>query len=640
MKSSVYAKNMKILRKRMGILVQALEMSSGSDCEFIVETAKNSSKTLAIKKDEKVFQIHSKYNPQREAVQQVENMGFKNPKMLVILGMGLGYHVRACLEGLKDTNLFIVVIEKDVEAFRTAIESVDLSDILRSEKIRWVVGVPEEDGFAVLNDMIKQAGIGFQLFLKTLQIFYHPVLNKVHGDYYKNMLKSYREAAHAVIFNYGNCPADSMIGVENIMKNLATIMKNPGVKDLCGAFKGVPGIIVSTGPSLDKNVEELKNAVGKSVIISADSALKVLMKHDITPHAAVSLERVINVAKMFEELPPEFKEKVWLAATPVICKESYDAWNGPTFLVYRAFAHFEWINMPKGTMNIGPSCSNMAFKILEALGCDPIILVGQDCAFESTEKTHAESAPAVTNLNYSERDLIKLKGNYQDWVYSSEIYNMFRKSFVTDIAQYRGRCFNATEGGALIEGSHLITLREAIEKFCVKPVNTLEIFKNKLHYPTDLEIKEVYRNFYKTMNETKKEVEGVIDYCDKGAKLIQEFEQRLEDEGFAEIEDFLERFPDDELNEIHREMTQARSKIITFGKYFNLYLMHIVQMIIVKFEMDFNELPCLCDDPKRCKLQGIKLMKRWFPTIGDVCRLSLKLLIDAYDDLEKEFGKP
>jgi hypothetical protein len=61
-------------------------------------------------------------------------------------------------------------------------------------------------------------------------------------------------------------------------------------------------------------------------------------------------------------------------------------------------------------------------------------------------------------------------------------------------------------------------------------------------------------------------------------------------------------------------------------------------MIIVKFEMDFNELPSLCEDQKRCKLQAIKLMKRWFPTIGDVCRISLKLLNDAYDDLEAEFG--
>lgn len=638
MKSSVYSKNMKVLRKRMSVLARAIELSPGSDCEYLVERAKNSSNTLAIKKNDKLYQIHSKYNPQREASQQVANMGFRNPKLLVILGLGLGYHIRACLEELKDTNLFMVVIEKDIEALRAAIEAVDLTDLLSSDRIRWVVGVPENEGYAVLNDMIKQSGIGFQLFLKTLQIFDHPAINKVHGDYHKHMVKCFREAAHSIIFNYGNCPEDSMIGVENIMKNLATIMKNPGIKDLYESFRGVPGIIVATGPSLDKNVEELKNAVGKSVMISADSALKVLLKHDITPHAAVSLERILNVARMFWELPDEYKEKIWLAATPVIRKEAYDAWPGPTFMVYRAFAHFEWINMPKGTLNIGPSCSNMAFKILEALGCDPIILVGQDCAFKNAEKTHADSAPSVTNLNLKEKDLIKVKGNVEEWVYTNNIYDMFRKSFVTDISQYRGTCINATEGGAWIEGSKLMTLRDAIEKHCTRPVPTLEIFKEKLHYPTESEISSEYKKFRQIMIETRKEVEGVIDYCQKGEQLIAEFEERLNREGFAELEDFLERFPEEDLDEVHAEMTRARSKIITFGKYFNLYLMHIVQMIIVKFEMDFNELPSLCDDKKRCKLQAIKLMKKWFPTIGDVCRLSLKLLVEAYDDLEKEFG--
>jgi hypothetical protein len=629
---------MKVLRKRMSVLARALETNHTSDCEYITDRAKNSSKTLAIKKEGKTFQIHSKYNPQREASQQVKNMGLKNPKLLVILGLGLGYHIRACLEDLKDTNLFIVVIEKDLQALQTALENVDLTDLFSSDKIRWVIGVPENQGYAVLNDMIKQSGIGFQLFLKTLQIFDHPAITKVHGAYHRHMIKCFREAAHAIIFNYGNCPADSMIGVENIMKNLATIMKNPGVKDLYDSFKGVPGIIVATGPSLDKNIEYLKPALDKSLVISADSALKVLLRHDITPHAAVSLERILNVARMFHELPEDYKKKIWLAATPVIRREAYEAWPGPTFMVYRAFAHFEWLNMPKGTLNVGPSCSNMAFKILEALGCDPIILVGQDCAFESAEKTHADNAPSVTNLNLKERDLIKVKGNYQDWVYTNNIYDLFRKSFVTDVAHYKGTCINATEGGAWIEGTRLMPLKEAVAMYCTKPLNTLERIKNGVHYPTESEIQSEFRRFRNTMLETRKEVEGVIDYCDRGAKLIADFEERLENEGYAQIDDFLERFPDDDLDEVHGEMTRARSKIITFGKYFNLYLMHIVQMIIVKFEMDFNELPSLCDDKKRCKLQAIKLMKKWFPTIGDVCRLSLNLLVDAIEDLEKEFG--
>ena len=638
MKSNFYSRNMKILRKRMPVLEKALDMSRGSDCEYIADEAKSGAMTLAIKQNDKLHQVHSRYDPERESKQQVSGMNMVNPKIIIVLGLGLGYHIRACLEEFKEANLFIVVIERDIEALRTALKHADMSDLLNSEKIRWVIGVPGEEGYAVLNDMIKQAGITFQLFLKTLQIFNHPVIDKVHGDYHKHMLKCFREAAHAIIFNYGNCPEDSMIGVENIMKNLATIIKNPGVKDLYGAFKGKPGIIVSTGPSLDKNIRELGDVVDKALIIAADSALKSLLSHNITPHAAVSLERIMNVAKMFEELPDDYKEKIWLAGTPVIRKEAYDAWPGATFIIYRAFAHFDWINMPKGTLNVGPSCSNMAFKILEACGCDPIILVGQDCAFKSAEKTHAENAPAVTNLRLKEKDLIKVKGNYEEFVYTNQIYDMFRKAFVTDVSGYRGTCINATEGGAYIEGTKVMPLREAIDKYCKTEVNALEVFKKKLKYPDEYEIRREWQNFRQIMLDTRKEVEGVIDYCDRGVTLVDAFESRLEEEGYKEIDDFLERFPEADLDNIHAEMTRARSSIITFGKYFNLYLMHIVQMIIVKFEMDFNELPSLCQDKKRCKLQAVKLMKKWFPTIGDVCRLSLKLLVDAFEDLDREFG--
>lgn len=640
MKSNVYAKNLKIMRKKMGLLVKAIDEDKGSECQYIVTQAKNSSPTLAIKKEDKVFQIHSKYNPQREATQQLKSMNLINPKVLLIFGIGLGYHIRACLEELKEQNLYIIVIEKDLQALKCAINNVDMSDLFNSNKIRWVVGVPEDEGYAVQLEVIKQAGITMQLFLKTLQIFNHPVINKVHETYHKHMLKAFREAAKLTIFNYGNCPKDSMIGVKNIMKNLELIIDNPGVNEIYGAFKDVPGVIVSTGPSLDKNVHLLHEILDKAVVISADASLKVLNENGIVPHAVSSLERTKGPIKMFRELPDDFKKKIWLGATPVIRPEAYEAWPGPKFIVYRDFAHFEWIGIPKGTLTVGASCSNMAFKTLEAMGCNPIILVGQDCSFESVEKTHAEGAPDATKLKKLKKEqLFKVRGNYQDYVYTNEIYDVFRKGFVKDVAYYKGTCINATEGGALIEGSKLMTLREAIDKYCTKKIDVLKGFDNYLKYPSNKQKLRQWSQFKKIMIETRNEVEGVIKYCDRGLKLISDFEERLESDNFSKIEDFLERFPDQELNAVHGEMTRARSKIIMFGKYFNLYLMHIVQMIIVKYELQFNELPTLCQNPKRCKLQGIKLMKEWFPTIKELCEMSLEILVTAFENLQLKFDE-
>ncbi|OQA07911.1 MAG: hypothetical protein BWY66_01213 [bacterium ADurb.Bin374] len=630
-----YAKNMKVLRKRLPLLAKVVEMNESSPITYLVEPSKAKVPTLAVKVGETATQIHSKYDPVREAEQQIMGMNFKNPKLLMILGLGLGYHIRAALEKLKE-NFFIVVVEKDMQALTQAVKHADFSDLFEADKIRWVIGVPESELFAVMNDMIKQSGISLQLFLKTLVVFDHPALSKLHGGYHMEAVKAFREAAHQIVLNYGNCPKDSMIGVENIMANLSIIMRNPGIKELFGKFRNVPGVIVSTGPSLNKNIEELHAAQGKCVMICADSALRILLKHGIKPHAVASLERIIKTASLFEEFTEDQVKDVWLAATPVIMPQTYANWRGPVVIVYRAFAHFDWINIPKGTLSSGASCSNLAFKILEALGCNPIILVGQDCAVKSAEVTHAEGANDATKLNLKQRQLFKVKGNCEEWVYTTEIFNMFRKGFVTDVAHYQGTCINATEGGAYIEGTQVMPLREAVSKYCIRPVDAVAQFRS-LHVPTEEEIQTLWKRFKQTIENTRIEVDDVIEYCEKGEKRVTDFEKELEDGHFHELEDFLDRFPIDRLNEIHDELTRARGRIIMFGKYFNLYLMHIVQMIIIKFEMDFNELRSLCDDEKRVRLQAVRMMKRWFPMIGDVCKLARDLLENAYVKLKAEF---
>lgn len=638
MTASPYAANMKVVRRRLAILARAIEKAGPSPWSYVCEPSRQGGMTMAVRTGDQTVQVHSRYDPDKEARQQVRDRKFRNPRLVLVLGLGLGYHIRACLQELAAENHFLVVIERDIHAFQAALQAVDLTDLLESEKIRWVVGVPEEEGYAVLHEMISQAGVGMQLFLKTLVIFEHPALARLHAGYFRAMVRAFREAAQTIIFNYGNCPNDSMVGVRNIMANLSTIIRNPGIDQAYGACRGMPGVLVSTGPSLDRNIGDLAAAVGRCVMICADSALQVLYDHGIKPQATASLERLPEVAGLFTPIPAEWRRDVWLAGTPVIMPEVYSVWSGPTVIVYRRFAHFDWLGIPKGTLAVGPSCSNLAFKVLEALGCDPIILVGQDCSFRSADQTHAAGASGITQLNLAQDKLFQVKGNTEEWVSTDHIFDLYRRTFVTDVAGYRGTCINATEGGAFIEGTVVMPLREAIARHCTREIDAGAILRQRLPRPGESEIARVWGRFRRTMEETRQEVAAVIEYCRAGEKMVADFEAELARGGFLQLEDFLARFPEDRLAAVHDEMSRQRGRIIRFGKYFDLYLMHIVQMIIVQFEMDLNELPSLCEDRKRCQLQAIRLMKRWFPTIGEVCQLSLDLLNTSYDTLRQEFG--
>ena len=133
--SNVFEKNMKVLKKRMPNLFEAINSCPESDCEYIVSDAKSGAKTLAIKKDGKIYQVHSKYDPVKESDQQLVNAKLVNPKIMMILGFGLGYNLRSALKTYGNQNLYTLVVEKDIKAFKTALENVDITDLLDNPTI-------------------------------------------------------------------------------------------------------------------------------------------------------------------------------------------------------------------------------------------------------------------------------------------------------------------------------------------------------------------------------------------------------------------------------------------------------------------------------------------------------------------------
>ncbi len=637
-KGDLFGANMRVLRRHHPELARRIEENPPPAYDYQVEPARNGSPTLSLLSGGKTIQIHSRYDPEKEATQQLDGAKLRNPKLLLILGLGLGYHLRACLSRLERETHFIVVMERDLQALRLAMESLDLNDVLTSKKVLFAVGIDPAESFAFFAELIRQAGISLQLFLKTAVAFEHPVLATLNSEYHRMAMRSFRQAAEMTIVNYGNCPRDSMTGVRNIMGNLGTIIRNPGIKEVFGAFRGVPGILVSTGPSLDGNISALPAASGKCIMICADSALRALYKKGIRPDAVASLERIIGVVKLFEDIPPEEMKNIWLAGTPVIMPEVYEVWKGPTAIVYRDFAHFDWLGIPKGTLEVGASCSNMAFKILEALGCDPIILVGQDCSFPSTEKTHADEAHTQTRLNLSPENLYRIRGNTQEWVFTNHIFDLFRKHFVKDVGTFKGTCINSTEGGALIEGTTVMPLAEAIGRFCTATVDVSGTLGRLLKPTPDQEIRRIWKEFRENILVTQREVKDVIALCEAADKVVADFENQIAAARFTSLQDFLERFPTESLEQAMKELQRLKGKVLRSGRAFEKYLLHIVQMVFVQYEMDLNELPSLYEDPRQWKTQAVRKMKEWFGKTGDICRLSLGLLEDSRDRLEKEFG--
>ena len=68
-----------------------------------------------------------------------------------------------------------------------------------------------------------------------------------------------------------------------------------GVKDLIKNIEnenkeGYPAFIVSAGPSLDKNIDMLKEVKGRGMIMAVDTAIKPLLKKGIVPDIVASVD--------------------------------------------------------------------------------------------------------------------------------------------------------------------------------------------------------------------------------------------------------------------------------------------------------------------------------------------------------------
>ena len=51
----------------------------------------------------------------------------------------------------------------------------------------------------------------------------------------------------------------------------------------------IPAILVSAGPSLDKNISELKKAQGKAFIVVVDAALRTVLRAGVRPDLTIFL---------------------------------------------------------------------------------------------------------------------------------------------------------------------------------------------------------------------------------------------------------------------------------------------------------------------------------------------------------------
>ncbi|EMB8325659.1 motility associated factor glycosyltransferase family protein [Campylobacter coli] len=406
--------------------------------------------------------------------------------VLYFYGFGNGILFKALLQNKNHQH--IVVFEKDIEIIWIMFHILDFSNELQSARLMILqtssLDIEFFSNFCSSKPFFQFSRIYFlELMSHYYERFHEDILglNKKLAENFKNSIVS-----------HGNDPLDALQGIEQFVYNLPQMITHPSYKELLSKRKGISdtAIIVSTGPSLTKQLPLLKKYASKATIFCADSSYPILAKHGIKPDYVCMLERDEIVAECFNNDFGEFDKDIVFIVKSVTHPHTikYLQKNNRAFILVSTYASFiQYLKLDYfGYFNMGFSVAHMNFLLTIHLKYKNIILIGQDLAYAKDGQTHSQGFihANLHNGDY-ERDLDRFSttaygGNGK--VQSSEIWTLFRHNFEKDIVNikmnYHITTYNCTEGGARIEGTiekpFLWACENLLDKDLNKPFEKLE----------------------------------------------------------------------------------------------------------------------------------------------------------------------
>ncbi|EAL9954542.1 DUF115 domain-containing protein, partial [Campylobacter jejuni] len=358
--------------------------------------------------------------------------------VLYFYGFGNGILFKALLQNKNHQH--IVVFEKDIEIIWIMFHILDFSSELQSARLM-ILQTSSLDIELFSNFCSSKPFFQFsRIYFLELMSHYYERFHEDVLELNKKLVQDFKDS----ILSHGNDPLDALQGIEQFVYNLPSMITHPSYKELLSKRKNLSdtAIIVSTGPSLTKQLPLLKKYASKATIFCADSSYPILAKHNIKPDYVLSLERIPLTSEFFNNDFGEFDKDILFVLKSYVHPHTtkYLQKNNRNFMLVSTYASF--INYLKlddfGYFNMGFSVANMNFLLAIHLKHKNIVLIGQDLAYAKDGLSHTKD---YSNLDKHEGHFQRDKNKYTTQAYgdngkveSSFVWTLFRHNFEQDVA--------------------------------------------------------------------------------------------------------------------------------------------------------------------------------------------------------------
>ena len=430
-------------------------------------------------------QLASRRKPLTEAARLADTVDIAATAGVAVTGFGLGHHLRIFAERLNKTGV-LLCFEPDLELLRAVFEKIDCTEwMLRTN---FALLTDPDDGASISKTLEGLEGV---IALGVRLVDHPPSRDRLgesavrFGQCFTDVLKAIRTAIVTTL-------VQSEVTLRNLLMNLDHYAGCAGIADLGSVCLGMPAVVVSAGPSLERNIDVLAQpgVRDKVVIIAVQTVLKTLLTRGIRPHFVCALDHHEISTRFYEGLTADDVEGITLMVEPKANPAILDAWPGAirslgNDLLDLVLDYSDLATTPKGEFAPGATVAHLCYYLARHLGCDPVLLCGQDLAFTDGQY-YADGAAihdvwagelgAFNTLEMMEweriareKSLLRRKTDvFGRAIFTDEQMSTYLAQFEADFLadSERGlRVIDATEGGVAKQHTLAMSLVDAIKDY-------------------------------------------------------------------------------------------------------------------------------------------------------------------------------
>ncbi|EAO7327340.1 motility associated factor glycosyltransferase family protein, partial [Campylobacter jejuni] len=461
-------------------------------------------------------------------------------------GNGILYKILLQNQALKR----IIIFEKELELIFLALNFIDFSKDLSLGRL--IILHHDDINLPKMDKVFRLIG---DLFYRSYNLH---IANDFYEHYKEDILKL-NKLNMQIIKNHnlmhGNDPKDALQGIEQFVYNLPSMITHPSYKELLSKRKNLSdtAIIVSTGPSLTKQLPLLKKYASKATIFCADSSYPILAKHGIKPDYVCMLERTELTAEFFNHDFGEFDKDIVFICAGVVHPKAIEYLKGRNLVITQKVLAFPYyINLKDFSYAaVGLSVAHTLSYLATYLSHKNIIFIGQDLAYAENGNSHPDDYQNSANYEsqmYEHILTTAYGGNGKVETHSIWLLfkNWFENEMIPNTRKMGITTYNCTEGGARIEGTiekpFLWACENLLDKDLNKPFEKLEPlslnkqneFLLKAYYKVYQSIKHC-RDFSKILSNDFNNIQNIYLNLNKkendlnlAIRKIDEFKNKLE----------------------------------------------------------------------------------------------------------------